>query len=58
MCADALASYPSSYVPKYSNSKPVEKFPRDDVKNAFMMGHPGFGEDFQKFGQQFPAMKD
>jgi hypothetical protein len=56
--ADALAPDSKSHVPKYVTSVPVEKFSRDDVKNEFVMRYTGFGEDFEKFQQQFPAMME
>lgn len=43
-------------MPKYS--KPVDKFPRNDVESVFLTEYTGFGKYFEKFEQQLPAMKD
>jgi hypothetical protein len=58
ICAEALAPDSKGHELKYVTSVPVEKYPRDDVKNDFVMGYTGFGEDFEKLHQKFPAMKE
>ncbi|KAK8249448.1 chaperonin 10-like protein [Phyllosticta capitalensis] len=57
ICADALSTETSSQKPAYSALLTV-KFPRQDIDHRYTLGYTVVGEEFTKFGHNFPAKKE